>query len=103
MFDWLRRLLSAPPLPSDGPRVEATGGGVAAAGNIINSPIITGFREEDVERRHREQLAGQEEILRAIAKGDHVGEAPLRDLLKKLGGDTPSPISRLASIRRPRN
>ncbi len=90
MFDWLRRLLSAPPPPSDGPRVEATGGGVAAAGHIINSPIITGLGEEDVVRRHREQMAGQEEILRAIAKEKGVEEAPLREVLKKQGGaDTP--------------
>src|SRR5208283_2463779 len=90
MFDWLRRLLSAPPPPSDGPWVEATGGGVAAAGHIINSPIITGLGEEDVERWHREQMAGQEEILRAIAKEKGVEEAPLREVLKKLGeADTP--------------
>ena len=102
MFDLLRRLLSAPP-PSDGLRVEATGGGVAAARDIINSPIITGLGEEDVERRHREQLAGQEEILRAIAKEKGVEEAPLREVLKKLGeADTPYGGRRRARAPDPR-
>jgi tetratricopeptide (TPR) repeat protein len=93
MFDWLRRLLL---------RVEATGGAVAAAGSIINSPITTGLGEEDVERRHREQMAGQEEILRAIAKEKGVEEAPLREVLKKLGeantrfADIPARLNRAA-------
>src|SRR5271166_6147514 len=90
MPDWLRRLSSAPPPPSDRPGVEATGGAVVVAGDNINSPIITGLGEEDVERRHREQLAKQDEILRAIAKEKGVEEAPLREVLKKLGeADTP--------------
>src|SRR5271156_5803925 len=90
MPDWLRPLSSAPPPPSDSPKVEATGGAVAVAGDNINSPITIGLAKEDVERWQREQLAKQDEILRAIAKDKGIEEAPLREVLKKLGeADTP--------------
>ena len=68
----------------------ATAGGVAGGRDIENSQITIGLAEEDVERRHREQLVKQDEILRAIAMQMGVEEAPLREVLKKLGeADTP--------------
>jgi tetratricopeptide (TPR) repeat protein len=90
MFDWLRHLLSASPSPSVTPRVAGTGGSFVAGRDIKDNQFTIGLGEEDVERRHREQMAGQEEILRAIAKKNGVEEAPLREVLKKLGeADTP--------------
>jgi hypothetical protein len=38
----------------------ATAGSVAAGRNIENSQITIGLAEEDVERRHREQLTKQD-------------------------------------------
>src|SRR5215467_9309950 len=84
MFDWLRQILT--PAQS----VKARNRSVAAGRDIYKSHITVGLTEEDVERRHREQLAKQEEILQAIAMEKGVEEAPLREVLKKLGEvDTP--------------
>ena len=79
MWDWLRpRPRSSPP-----PSVSATRGGIAAGGNINN--VQLGLDEREVERRHREQMDGQERILQAIAREKGVEEAPLRAVLAKLG------------------
>jgi hypothetical protein len=94
MFDWLRRLLSASPR-SGGPRVEATGDSVAAAGDIINSPIIIGLGEEGVERRHRERMNTREaRVKTGIQHGrGHGDERGVKAASSRLHQMTPSPSS----------
>jgi hypothetical protein len=93
MFDWLRRLLSAPP-DSDNPRVEAKGGSVATAGDIINSQIITSLSEKHVHltlalSRTNSSLNELCELLEARAwriiqrLQDHFSYAPVADFLKR--------------------
>jgi tetratricopeptide (TPR) repeat protein len=82
MLAWLLGWRRAKPPVRQEIAASAIGQSVAASGDIINSPIQIGLNENDVGRILEEKL---DRKLAEISREKGVPEAPLREVLKRLG------------------